>query len=303
MAKRIGLVMGDEPLVEAALLSRIDAEPAVVAERVVIGGTAERHIDKHHVILDRISHLIPHYRSFLRAAALAGTNVVNDPFAIADDKFFALSLAARLGLNVPRCVLLPQKGYGHGVDPSRSLGNLQFPLLWDEIGHYVGFPAVLRPARATGTSPQRVHDVGGVIGAFDQTWDWPTMLQAEVAGARAHLRCICIGGDSAVAVELGTYRNGHGGAREGAFSEAIEAALRVTRALGLELNAVDVVVTGTKAWVVDAVDPAPHLAPHTLGAEPFDNVMDRLASHLVARARAHGRTIDAHAWSRHLSPG
>lgn len=301
MAKRIGLVMGDEPLVETALLSRINAEPAVHAERVIIGGTAERHIDKHDVILDRISHLIPHYRSFLRAAALAGTNVVNDPFAISDDKFFALSLAARLGLNVPRTVLFPQKAYGPGLDPSRSLGNLKFPLEWSELAHYVGLPALLRPARATGMSPQRVTDVGAVIGAFDQTWDSPTMLQAEVAGARAHLRCICIGGESAVAVELGTYKNGHGGAGEGAFSEAIEAALRVSRALGLALNAVDVIVTATRAWVVDAVDPAPHLAPHTLGAEPFDTVLDRLAQHLVAQARTHGRTIDAHAWSRHLS--
>jgi hypothetical protein len=298
VAKVIGLVMGDEPLVEHALVERIDAEPAVHAERVIIGGTAERHIGKHHVIFDRISHLVPHFRTYLRAAALAGANIVNDPFAVSDDKFFALSLAARLGLNVPRAALLPQKGYGYGVDPARSLGNLQFPLLWDEIAHYVGFPALLRPARASDMSPQPVGDVGAFIGAFDHTWDSPTMLQAEVPGVCARLRCVCVGGERAVAFELGNAANGS--AVDGTFHEAIEAALTISRALGLALNAVDMVVTETKAWVVDAVDPVPHLAPHTLGAEPFDKVMDRLAEHLISSARSEKRTIEAHAWATQL---
>lgn len=288
--------MGDEPLVEQGLLERIRAEPGMRAERVIIGGTAERHLGPHDVIFDRISHLIPHYRSFLRGAALSGANVVNDPFAVADDKFFALSLAARLGLNVPRTALLPQKAYGHRVDPGRMLGNLQFPLLWDEIGRYVTFPALLRPARRSDMSPVPVSDVGALIGAYDHTWDMPTMLQADVSGAYRRLRCVCIGGERAVAVELDTPAAGQGNGSDGVVSEALEASLAISRALRLDFNAVEVAVTPAKAWIVDAVDPAPHLAPHTLGAEPFDKVMDRLAEHLIALARRHERTIDAHAF-------
>lgn len=298
MSKVIGLVMGDEPLVLQALHDRIDTESGVRAERVIIGGTAERHIGHHHVIFDRISHLIPHYKTYLRAAALAGANVVNDPFALGDDKFFALSLAARLGLNVPRTVLLPQKGYGHGVDPGRSLGNLEYPLKWNEIGHYVGFPAEVRSARGHGVPARAVGDVGEMLGAYDQSWDVPTMVQAEISGPKTRLRCVCIGGDRAVLVQLDGAENGNGVDRT--FPEALDAAMRVSRALGLDVNAVDVVVTAHKVWVVDAVDPAPRLAPHVLGAEPFDKVMDRLAELLISSCRARKRTIDAQAWAQQI---
>jgi hypothetical protein len=54
--------------------------------------------------------------------------VINDPFWwSADDKFFGYSLAARLGVAVPRTVLLPQKDYIPAIDKNRSLRNLEFP--------------------------------------------------------------------------------------------------------------------------------------------------------------------------------
>ncbi len=64
------------------------------------------------VLVDRISQEVKHYRFYLKAAALAGTFVINDPFWwSADDKFFGYSLAARLGVAVPRTAMLPQKDY------------------------------------------------------------------------------------------------------------------------------------------------------------------------------------------------
>ena len=46
------------------------------------------------VIIDRISHEVPYYRTFLKHAVLQGTTVVNNPFMwSADDKLFGASLA------------------------------------------------------------------------------------------------------------------------------------------------------------------------------------------------------------------
>jgi hypothetical protein len=247
----------------------------------VIGGTAERHIGHHHAIFDRMSHLVPHYRTFVRASALSGAWVVNNPLVVSDDKFYALSLAARLGLHVPRAVLLPQKAYGPGFDPSTSLHNLEYPLRWAELGHYVGFPATLRPARANGMRAEPIADGGGLVAAFDRTWDSPTMVQADVLGVVAEWRCF-VAGDQAVVVDLGMAAEPKA---EHQKDEAAEAAVRVSRGLGLSFNVVDVQVTAERVWVVDAVDPLPHLAPHVLGAECFDKLMDRLASHLIDLAR------------------
>ena len=46
------------------------------------------------MIIDRISHDLPFYRSYLKNAVLTGTEVINNPFWwSADDKFFNYALA------------------------------------------------------------------------------------------------------------------------------------------------------------------------------------------------------------------
>ena len=51
------------------------------------------------VIVDRISHEIPYYRTYLKNAVLQGTVVVNNPFWwSADDKFFGACLLDKLGI-------------------------------------------------------------------------------------------------------------------------------------------------------------------------------------------------------------
>ena len=67
------------------------------------------------VIIDRISHDIPFYRSYLKNAVLTGTRVINNPFWwSADDKFFNYALATKLGVAIPPTVLLPHKKHPAG---------------------------------------------------------------------------------------------------------------------------------------------------------------------------------------------
>ena len=275
--KRVGLIIGDEPLVERALTERLERAPAIVVERVVIGGTPERLIGPHDAIFDRMSRFLPHYRSYLRAASLNGARVMNDPLSEQNDRFYALALAARRGLPVPRAMLLPQKSYGPGFDPSRSLGNLEFPLKWRELAHYVGYPAVLVPTRVGHGDGEAVNDDGALLAAYDRTGASPTMLRrAPAVTQRASVFCV---GTSVVVA-----------------SEAIDAARRddaarlaqdVTSALGLAFNRVEIAWEGDRAWLLEALDPAPRLSPHVVGAEFFDKLMDALAEHLVVLA--HGR--------------
>ena len=99
------------------------------------------------VIVDRISHEVEYYRGYLKHAVLQGTYVINNPFWwTADDKFFNYSVAAKLGVAIPKTVLLPQKGYPADVDiNSESLRNLKYPIDWDALLDYVGRPAILKP--------------------------------------------------------------------------------------------------------------------------------------------------------------
>src|SRR5215831_13991234 len=80
---------------------------------------------------------------YIKNAVLNGAIVVNNPFWwSSDEKFFGYSLATKLGVAVPKTVLLPQKSYKQGVTDA-SLRNLEFPLDWDGVIEHVGLPAIL----------------------------------------------------------------------------------------------------------------------------------------------------------------
>ena len=145
--KRVGILVGREKTFPLALIDRINerGKGKVEAEFIRLGGVRldeDRHYD---IIIDRISHEVPFYRAFLKRAALEGTYIINNPFWwSADDKFFNYSLATKLGVAIPRTVLLPQKDYIEGIT-SESLRNLEFPLDWQGIVDYVGLPAIIKP--------------------------------------------------------------------------------------------------------------------------------------------------------------
>ena len=134
--KKIGIIFGMETTFPPALVDRINdmKVEGVMAEAVKLGGVKMAEPSGYRVIVDRISQDIPFYRAYLKNAALSGTIVINNPFWwTADDKYFNYSVAAKLGVAIPKTVLLPQKGYPKDVDiTGESLHNLEYPIDWDE---------------------------------------------------------------------------------------------------------------------------------------------------------------------------
>src|SRR5690349_6217230 len=144
---RIGVLFGMEESFPPALCARINAMgiPGLTAEAVQVGAVRMDEPARYRVIIDRILYELPFYRAYLKNADLAGTSVVNNPFWwSADDKFFNYALAARLGVAIPPTVLLPHKDHPPKTT-ARSMRNLSFPLGWDDVFTYVGFPAFLKP--------------------------------------------------------------------------------------------------------------------------------------------------------------
>ncbi|MGH9583395.1 MAG: ATP-grasp domain-containing protein, partial [Bryobacteraceae bacterium] len=152
---KIGIIYGRENTFPPALVDRINTKnvPGVAAEHIRIGPVRMAAASEYRVIVDRISHEIEFYRAFLKNAALGGAIVINNPFwSSADDKFFNYALAARMGVTVPNTVVLPHKAHPPGTTV-QSMRNLVFPLHWDEIFDYIGFPAFLKPLSKAGWKP------------------------------------------------------------------------------------------------------------------------------------------------------
>src|SRR3990172_2215261 len=122
---RIGLLVGMEWSWPPAFIEEVNRRvQGVIAEYVKLGGTIMNEPSPYRVIVDRISHEVPYYRSYLKNAALQGVKVVNDPFMwTADDKFFGASLISKMGVVSPRTVALPNREYVPGIDHQKSLRN------------------------------------------------------------------------------------------------------------------------------------------------------------------------------------
>ena len=113
MAPKIGLIVGREWSWPPAFIEEVNKRNiGVTAEFAKLGGTRMDEPCPYAVLVDRISHEVPYYRSYLKNAMLQGTHVVNNPFMwTADDKFFGASLITRLGVMSPKTVVLPNKSY------------------------------------------------------------------------------------------------------------------------------------------------------------------------------------------------
>src|SRR4051812_8163959 len=171
MTKRIGLIVGMENSFPPAFIEKVNQTPGYKAELAVVGGVKESYEKRYDVLVDRLSHEVPFYRFHLKAASLAGAYVINDPFWwSADEKFFGYSLAAKIGVQVPRTVMLPSHSYIPAIDPSRSLRNLEYPLDWEGIARYVGFPAIMKPADGGGwKNVSRVNNMDELLRDYNNS--------------------------------------------------------------------------------------------------------------------------------------
>src|ERR1043166_7540996 len=99
---RVGLLVGRERSFPQALIDEVNRRNAgVMAEYIKIGEVSSADACSYHVIIDRISHEVPFYQTYLKVAALSGTTIINNPFwRMADDKFFGTALVERLGIAV-----------------------------------------------------------------------------------------------------------------------------------------------------------------------------------------------------------
>ena len=110
--KKIGMLFGKERSFPMAFVERVNSKniPGIIAEPVRIDKVMQGEPSGYAVIFDRISQDVPFYRAYLKNAALCGTTVINNPFWwSADEKFFNNCLATKIGVPVPKTVILPSK--------------------------------------------------------------------------------------------------------------------------------------------------------------------------------------------------
>lgn len=310
--KKVGLLVGREESFPEALIESINerGKGEIYAEFVTVGGVRAVESRRYDLIVDRISHEVPFYRGFVKRCALEGTIIINNPFWwSADDKFFNFSLAVKLGVAVPKTVLLPQKDYIKGI-VGKSLRNLEFPLDWKAIVEYVGMPAILKPFDGGGwKNVSRVNSIEDLWREYDQTETLCMTLQEFIAFDQ-FVRCYCIGQEEVMIMPYDPTKPYLSGEQYVYDSNYLSPELnnRVTRdvrtlcsALGYDINTVEFAIKDGVPYAIDFMNPAPDADLHSVG-EFYHTWVTRAVTELVFKRLAETREQPRYRWDAFLNP-
>jgi glutathione synthase/RimK-type ligase-like ATP-grasp enzyme len=310
VAKKIGILFGMENTFPPALVEKINSMnvAGVEAEFVKIGGIRMDETKKYAVIIDRISQDIPFYRAYLKNAMLQGTIVVNNPFWwTADDKFFNYALAHKIGVAIPPTVILPHQK--HPPDTTdRSMRNLIYPLNWDELFAYVGFPAFLKPYSGGGWKHvYKVHSPEEFFHFYNQTGDLCMTLQHGVE-FEEYFRCYVVGQEKVHIMRYDPKAPFHERYVKGnpapslAMKERVEKdAITLCKALGYDLNTVEFAVEEGVPYAIDFMNPAPDAEVTSVGQENFEWVINAVAEMAVKKALSDEKPYEEMRWASFLS--
>ena len=303
---KIGILVGRENTFPPALINEINSRNAgVTAEYVKLGGIRMAEPCEYRVIIDRISHEVPFYRAYLKNAVLSGAIIINNPFWwSADDKFFNYCLAERMGIAVPRTVLLPQKSYKQGV-VDESLRNLKYPLDWEEILDYVGLPCFMKPHDGGGwRGVSKINSPRELFEKYDQSGTDVMVLQEGIAFDH-YVRCYTIGKRDVWPMPYDPVFQRYLVVEDYLDPEVDERcrrdAVRICEALGYDINTVEFAVKDGVPYAIDYMNPAPDADWWSVGSVYFDWMVQKVADLAVEQALSGTPTIKDFRWDQFLN--
>jgi glutathione synthase/RimK-type ligase-like ATP-grasp enzyme len=301
--KRIGLVVGREWSFPPAFIDEVNGrDQGVTAEFATIGGTHHDAPVPYDVLIDRISHEVPTYRSYLKHAVLQGRAVINNPFMwSADDKFFGASLVTRLGVVSPRTVLLPNKDYVPGIVPSESLRNLQYPLDWDGIIAHVGLPCVLKDAHGGGWKEVFICRTKEELIQHYNGTGLLTMIVQEYIAFDHFVRCICLGQEEILPIRYDPRARAYIVDNEYLGSalraRVVKDARTIVKALGYDMNSIEFAIKDGEPYAIDFMNPAPDFDINSLTPEYFQWVVSHMADLAIRLATDPRKQAEALGWA------
>lgn len=303
MQKKVGLVVGREWSWPPAFIEEVNKRDAgVVAEFAKLGGDHHDGPVPYDVLIDRISHEVPMYRSYLKKAVLEGKTVINNPFMwSADDKFFGAALATKLGVASPKTVLLPNKDYVPGIVPSESLRNLKFPLDWDALARYIGMPCILKDAHGGGWKEVYVcHTVQELIENYNAS-GLLTMIVQEFIQWDQFVRCLCLGQEEVLPMHYDPKARKYIVDDDYLTPAMRERIIKDSRtlcgALGYDMNSLEYAVKDGVPYAIDFMNCAPDMDVYSLTPTYFEWVVKGMADLAIKLALNPRRTAVEAKWS------
>lgn len=310
--KRVGILVGREQTFPESIIKSINEKSGgkVEAEMVTIGGIRLDEPRRYDVIIDRISHEVPYYRATLKRFALEGTYIINNPFWwSADDKFFNFALAAKLGVAIPKTVLLPQHDYVKDIT-SESLRNLEFPVDWQAVIDYVTFPAFLKPFDGGGwKNVSKIHSTEELFTEYNKSGTLCMTLQEGIEYDQ-FVRCYCVGKEKVLIMPYDPSKPYLSGMQYVNVDDYLTPELHarvekdvitICNALGYDLNTVEFAIKDGIPYAIDFMNPAPDAELASVGEYNHRWIVDNLTDFILNKIET-GWENPEYRWSAMLNP-
>jgi glutathione synthase/RimK-type ligase-like ATP-grasp enzyme len=253
----------------------------VKAEFAQIGETRFGEPSPYSVIVDRVSFYVNYFTNYLKNAVLTGTYVMNNPFAtLSVDRFENYYISKKLGLSIPRTVILPTKEY-HPDCSSQDLGNLKYPLDWEDIADFIGFPAVLKPYYGYGFRDlYRINNIDELINCYNSTGR-QTMVLQEYIHYDYVVKTFIIGAKETYSIKHTRKDNQFVNLTKkditAKYKKIIDEALKFAEEKKLDFVTTEYAVSGKVPYVYNFINPYPDCREEALTSECYHWCVDKFA--------------------------
>lgn len=224
------------------------------------------------LVIDRLAYWYYHPREWLKKAALTdGTYLLNSPFTFqALEKHSAYCAMIRLGLKIPKTVLVPYKNPVDNVRWAYTAATYNRPFDLDAIAADLGYPLYMKPFDGGGwRGVSRIDTVEQLHAAYDASGEMLMHLQATV-DYDVFVRALTIGPETMTMKfrpELPMhhrYQVAHGFLSESTGFECQAISRIVNAFFGWDFNSAEMLVAGDQVYPIDYANACPDVAVTSL---------------------------------------
>jgi hypothetical protein len=244
----------------------------------------------------------------LKLAVLNGIQVVNNPFHNSPgDNFFQTALSSKIGIPVPRTVILPCKEHPPGTN-SDTMRNMIYPISWVQMFEYVGFPAYIKPNIQDGNQNcYKVYNPIEFFAAYDLTGNRSMVLQESIEHEQ-YWKSFVIGKkyvkimhyDPIKPLNL-RYRKTNV-KLDSSIKKEIEAnSLKICSALDLDFNSIEFAVRKGIPYIIDFYNPAANCDKSILHESNFEWLVQTTSEYLIKLAINGKKENSNYSWNEFLN--
>lgn len=220
------------------------------------------------LVIDRLAYWYYHPREWLKKAALVnGTYLLNSPFTFQSmEKHSAYCAMLRLGLKVPRTVLVPYKNPLDNVRWAYTSAKYNKGFDLEAIAADLGYPLYMKPFDGGGwRGVSRINNADDLRRAYDASGEMLMHLQATV-DYDVFARALSIGPETMVMdfrpdqPMHNRYHVSHGFLSASAGHETAAISRIVNAFFAWEFNSAEMLVAGDEVYPIDYANACPDVA-------------------------------------------